>query len=234
MDFFIKKIFDGKTDELIHLQFQKFSRGNFRNRAMIRAKFSAKGFNVSTTAEFANELVRAVAERLGEKSTNVTGIVVSTSDLTGKLEFNGKKQFMGIKQYIINGEMNGNKIIELCDNFPECFIGLSFNAGETELKIKPKAPKSAKPSTKSADEPQKIDFCKLKTTDKDLIMALIFETSDFKSAEIFHDFIIEDIDLPTDAKDPNELRRLAKRKGRIVRRSIIDGKQEMKEIKFVA
>ena len=38
---FIKNIFDKKRDALIHLQFQKFSKGEFVNRALIRAKYSA-------------------------------------------------------------------------------------------------------------------------------------------------------------------------------------------------
>ena len=39
---FITKIFKGDTDEEVHRQFEKFSRGEFRNRALIEAK-SSKG-----------------------------------------------------------------------------------------------------------------------------------------------------------------------------------------------
>jgi len=35
---FIKRVFDKKIDDETHAQFQKFSRGEFKNRAMIKAK----------------------------------------------------------------------------------------------------------------------------------------------------------------------------------------------------
>ena len=88
---FIKKVFEGDVDEFAHLQFQKFSKGEFVNRAMIRAKKLGKGYAISTTAEFTNELVREVAKRLGEDKTNVKGAVISTNDLTGELDFKEKK-----------------------------------------------------------------------------------------------------------------------------------------------
>jgi len=42
MDCFIKKILEGKKDEFVHIQFQKFSRGIFNDRAMIRFKDSGE------------------------------------------------------------------------------------------------------------------------------------------------------------------------------------------------
>ena len=74
MDCFIKKIFQRKIqgDELIHQQFQKFSKGEFPNRAMIRAKNSKGKFTISTTAEYAKDLVMNLAEKL-EKYKCVIG-----------------------------------------------------------------------------------------------------------------------------------------------------------------
>jgi hypothetical protein len=237
MDSFIKKIFDDKSDELVHLQFQKFSRGEFKNKAVLNLNISKAGLSISTTPEYANDLVRMLSEKLGDKKTKVTGVLVSTRDLTGILDFVDKKQFMGIKQYIIDKEMSGKEIIELCDKFPQSFIGLSFSTPDTELKIKPKAPKSAKPSTKS-DEKPKADFCKVKTIDKNLVRNFIFDSEvnleTNKKIEIVHDFIIEDIILPKDEKDFAKMREMAKRKGKIVRRLSIDGKAIKKEKNFMA
>jgi len=161
---FIKKIFEGKSDGLVHLQFQKFSRGEFKNRAVVKVKSSGEKYTISTTSEFANEFVRALAERLGMGKTKVTGVVVSTSDLTGQLNFNGKKQFQGVKQYIIDDEMTGKDLTNLLNKFPKAFFALSFSVGEDSLKIKPKAPKSGKPGSKGEEAPNP-DFCKLITKD---------------------------------------------------------------------
>ena len=196
---FIKKIVDGKTDESVHLQFQKFSRGEFRNKAVIQAKFSAGKYTINTSAEFGNELVRDVAEKLGDKKTKVTGGIITTSNLEGELKFKTKKQFQGVKNYAIEDEMTGKEIINLLDKFPKAFFGLSFSTEDTTLKIKAKAPKSGKPSTKG-DAVPKADFCKLVTTDKKLGASFIFEQDPFKKAEFNHTFFIENIVIPESLK----------------------------------
>jgi len=60
---FIKQIFDGKIDEKTHLQFQKFSRGKFINRALLEIKNSKGKYTLKTSPEFANYLVNLVAEK---------------------------------------------------------------------------------------------------------------------------------------------------------------------------
>jgi len=230
---FIKKVVEGKTDEFMHLQFQKFSKGEFRDRAIVRVKKSGGKYTINTSAEFVNELVKAVAEKLGEQTTNVTGAVVSTNDLTGKLDFKEKKQFQGVKRYLIDKEMSGKKILELLDEFPKSFFALSFEFEENKLKIKPKAPKSGKPSSKDGGVP-KPDFCKLITTDKEIGRSFVFEKEDFKEANITHHFIITELILPEDEKDFSKIRELAKRKGKIIREAEIDGKRTTKEYEFEA
>ena len=78
MDFFIKKIFDGVSDDLVHLQFQKYSRGTFKDKSIVIAKNSKGLYSISTTSEYASEFVRAVAEELGDAPVKVTGAVIST------------------------------------------------------------------------------------------------------------------------------------------------------------
>lgn len=239
MKFFINKIVDEENDSLVHLQFSKFSRGEFKNKAMISCKIQSKGiYKINTTHEYANELVRFLAEKLGKNSTNIKGIIISTRDLAGELDFQNKKQFMGIKQYVIDKNMTGMEIIDLCDKFPNAFFGLSFSVDGSELNIKQKAPKSAKPSSKGNGE-QKIDFCKLKTDDKKLIDSLIFDVENFKEIEVNHNFLIEEIvideKLKKEAGDDYALiKEKAKRKGKIIRKLKIDGIEKINEIKFEA
>lgn len=152
---FIKKVHDKNFDESVHLQFQKFSKGEFKNRAIIQAKFSGGKYTINTSAEFANELVRDCAEKLGSKRTKIEGAIVSTLDLKKDLEFKEIKQFQGVKKYMIENEMSGHEIINLLNTFPKAFFALSFDTGEeTILKIKPKAPKSGKPGTKGRGSTQ--------------------------------------------------------------------------------
>jgi hypothetical protein len=234
---FIKKIVNGRVDESVHMQFQKFSKGEFRDKAVIEAKNSNGKYTIKTSAEFANELVRQVAEKLGNNKTNIKGAVVSTNDLAGELDFKDKKQFQGVKRYLIDREMSGDEIISLLDKFPKTFFALSFKLQDgTDLKIKPKAPKSGKPG-KEKDGGPKADFCTLKTADKKIADSFVFEKPDFRKAEIKHDFIIENIIIPDELKDSEDFARIreeSRRKGKIIRKANIDGNEMKKEIGFEA
>lgn len=232
---FIRKIKDKNFDELVHLQFQKFSKGEFQNRAIIEVKKSKDKYTIKTSAEFANELVRMIAEKLGEEKTKVTGAIVSTSDLKEELDFKEIKQFQGVKRYLIDTEMSGNELINLLDKFPKNFFALSFSSGDDILKIKPKAPKSGKPG--KGDEKPKADFCSLKTTDSNIVKSFVFEKEDFKKAEISHTFFIERIEIPDELKDSKDfalIREKSKRVGRILRKGEIDGQEIKNEMEFSA
>src|SRR3989344_1948801 len=232
---FIKKIFDNQIDNSVHLQFQKFSRGEFKNRALIEAKKSKTGYKIKTSAEFANELVWAMAKKLGERKTNVTGAIISTSDLKNEIKFKEIKQFQGVKRYLIDSEMSGREIFELLEKFPKTFFALSFSIGEDVLKIKPKSPKSGKPG-KEVEE-IKIDFCSLKTSDAEIGKKFVFEKPDFNRAIIKHIFLIEKIEIPEElknSKDFAKIREKSKRVGRIIREAEIDGEKIKSEKEFSA
>lgn len=232
---FIKKILDKKIDNLVHLQFQKFGRGEFKNRAIIKVKKTKDKYNILTTSEFVNEIVKEIAEKIKDK-VKVTGVIISTNDLIGKLDFQNKKQFQGVKKYGIDKEMSKEEIINLINEFPESFFALSFETGDTKLKIKPKAPKSAKQNNKE-NEVLKPDFCRIITSDKNIGKDFIFERDDFKEAEVKHTFIIEGLVIPEEIKKSEnfeKIRKEAKREGKIIRESKIDGENIIKEIKFEA
>lgn len=242
MDSFIKKIFDGEVDDGVHQQFQKFSKGEFRDRAMIRVKNSKGKFTLSSSAEYAKDLVMNMAMKLGEGRTMVTGALISALDLEG-FEYKEKKSAIGVRKYIIENEMSGNEILDLCEKISKAFFGLSFSVGDEDLKIKMKSPKSSKGgSSKKKGEKAKIDFCKLKTKDLGLIEKFVFdsEIKGFKNVEVKHDFIIEDIVISEELKvefgnDFAKLREMAKRKGKLVRRVSLDGGDEkINEIEFEA
>ena len=138
---FIKKIVDGKIDNLVHLQFQKFSRGQFKNKAILKVKKTKNKYTINTSPEFANEFVGMMAKKLGNNPAKVTGAIVSTSDLKEKLEYVNIKQFQGVKRYLIEKEMTGDELISLLEEFPKTFFGLTFDVDETnKLKIKAFAP----------------------------------------------------------------------------------------------
>ena len=233
---FIKKVQEKNFDESVHLQFQKFSKGEFRNRALIEAKNSGGNYTIKTSAEFANELVKTLAQKLGNNKTKVTGSIIGTNDLKGVLDFKKISQFQGVKNYSMEKDMSGSEMVNLIEKFPKNFFALSFSVGEDVLKIKPKAPKSGTPGTKGEDAP-KADFCVLKTNDKKLAESFIFENPEFKTAKIAHDFLVDKIEIPTELKNSEDfalIREKSKRVGKILRRADIDGNKSEKYLELAA
>lgn len=231
---FIKKAIDGKSDDLTHIQFQKFSKGLFKDRAVMKVKKAKDKYTINTSPEFANELVYMAAKRLGSNTTKVDGAIVSTLDLKDKIDFKEVKQFQGVKRYLISKEMSGDDLVSLMNEFPKAFFGLTFNIdANNSIKIKPKAPKTGKPG--KGDEEPKADFCKFVTTDVEVGKSFVFEKDDFKKADVKHNFVIENIILPkTEEKDFAKIREMAKRQGKIIRITNIDDVKSEKEYEFIA
>jgi hypothetical protein len=238
MESVLKKIFTGKKDEEVHGEFIKYSRGIFLNKYLVDAKKKGTDYSIKTGAEFANFFVKYFLSKI-KGEVEIKGVIVSTFDIRtgmGGFVFNPEeevKQFMGIKQLKVNGKIETKKILEVMEKYPRAFFALTFKGEGFELKIKEKAPKSAKPSTKGEAE-IKADFCSLKTNDKGIAEDLFFDFADFKEIKINHTIQIEDIDIDKNEKDPVLMREKAVKKGKIIRKATVDGKVHIKDYKLEA
>jgi hypothetical protein len=228
----INKIFLG-INEGIHDEFIKYSKGVFASKYLVDAKKKKDGWKIKTSNEFTNFLVRSCLEKV--KEVEVTGAIIATFDVSKEAEFpiTGMKQFMGIKQAIVNTKTTSDKIIRLMDRFPRAFYALSFAGEGFKLKIKAKAPKSAKPST-SGDKEAKAEFCAIETSDQGIVKDLLFDCLDAGEVTINHQLVIEQIILPKNEKDPVKLRENAIRKGKMIRVLKIGEKEIKKEAAFEA
>lgn len=230
----IYKIFHNGIDEQVHNEFVKFSKGVFQDRYLVDAKKQKDKWSIKTGPEFANFLVRRCLNNAGSE-VSVKGVIVSAIDIRDKIKMNisGVKQFMGIKQYQVEGKVKKEDIIASMEAMPKVFYALSFTTDKDELKIKAKAPKSAKPAATGDKEP-KAEFCSLKTSDESITKDLFFDCPSFNEINIKHIIEIKEIILPKGEKDPVKLRENAVRKGVVKRMLNIDGKREVKEKDFEA
>lgn len=229
----IKKIFSGKSDEEVHDTFIKFGRGEYSNKYLVEAKNQKDKYSIKTSAEYANFLVKKCLSN--QKKLQITGIIVSTIDLSKEIPFPiGKvSNFQGIRKIPVNTEVNAEDVLKLMDKYPRMFFALSFKTDSLELKVKPKAPKSAKPGKDAEDS--KADFCSLKTSDKSILDELVFDATNFKEFRAEHTLKINEIIYPKDASlSPVEIREKSKRRGIVVRKVTIDGKILTTEAKFEA
>jgi hypothetical protein len=230
----IKKIFSGKFDQGVHEDFIKYSRGLFSNKFLLQGKKQGDKWAIKTSAEYVNYIVRGCLEK-ANGNVKIKGAIISTLDMKASLPFEiiRVKQFMGIKQLLIDSESKVSDLLALMDKFPRAFYALTFSFPGGDLKVKAKAPKSAKPAA-SGDKEVAPDFCTLKTTDQEIVKDLFFLEGDFKEASVNHSFEIKEIILPKGEKDPLKMRENAKRKGIMKRIIEVDGKKEIKEANFEA
>ncbi len=228
----MKKIFLKQIDDEVHLDFLKFGRGEFRNKYLVESKKQKDAWNIKTGSEYANLLVRRCLEKVNGL-ISVKGVIVSTLKIEAPF-IEKIKQFMGVKQAVVSGEIDKQQLLDLMNQYPRAFFALTFKGDSFELKIKPKAPKSAKPST-SGEKEVRADFCSLKTNDKDLVKELIFDYDDFKTIIINHTIKITSIIYPQEQNlKPEEIREKSKRKGNVLRHVVVDGKVFDEEVEFVA
>ncbi len=230
----MKSIFDGNMNNDVHDAFVKFGCGRFENRYLLEGKKQKNGWSIKTSAEFVNALVEMCLADVQEP-LDVNGIIVYTIDLSNDIKFpiERVKKFMGIKQFVVDTKVEPEKLRELIEKYPRAFYALSFKTNGCELKVKSKAPKSAKPSA-SGEKEAKPDFCSLKTPDEKIINELFFDFSNFKEIKINHVIEINKIELPVGIDEPVKIREMARRKGRIIRKIVVDGREEIKEKEFVA
>lgn len=233
----MKKIFEGDFDEEVHSDFLKFGRGEYKDKYLIDAKLQGGGkFAIKTGPEFANFLVKKCLEKVSGK-IKVKGVIVSTTDLRDEIPFEIKKasNFQGVRKFQIETELDVQEIISLMEKYPRVFFALSFSGDDFDLKIKPKGPKSSKPGKESEDGP-KAEFCTLKTKDRTIVEELLFGVEDFKEVSVNHFINVEGIVYPKNLAElkPAEVREQAKRKGKITRKVIADGKEKISEAEFIA
>ncbi len=233
---FILKIFQGKIDKTVHTQFVRFGKGTFENKAVMNVRSNNK-IKVSTTFELVNDLVLFAAE-LAER-LSVSGIILSKhsnkfdaelKDLLGKGE---KKK--NLSSFSITKELSLEELKKIAKI--AYYMLLDCNAPGIGLSIKKKLPK---PKSQRRDKPPKIDdkFCVLELDKKfqqQLHNEFLFDLPhEFKKIRIDHCYVITDIVMPKGERDFALLRLLAKRKGKVVRHAIVDGKESVSEKSFIA
>ncbi len=229
----IKKVFNKEFDEEVHSDFLKFGKGEFQDKYLIESKKQKDKWVIKTGPEWANHLVKRVLQNVSG-TIKISGVIVSTLEM--EIPFSdGKKQFMGIKQYKVNTEVDSQEILSMMGKYPRAFFALTFSVNGHDLKIKPKAPKSAKPAA-GGDKGAKAEFCSLKTSDVSIVKDIFFDFPEFKEISIRHTIKVDSMVYPEGFQimKPEELRLKCKRKGIVVRNVLIDGRNEVREAEFEA
>ncbi len=223
---FIKKLFEGKQDECVHRQFVRFGKGTYGSRAIINVVKQADKIKISSSFEFANDFVEFISNFAPRFS--VSGIVLSRDKIEG---FDFRKK-AGVLACDIEKELVNTELRELASKAYATLLDCS--APGISLKMKKKLPKPGKSGEGKTND----KFCMLELDKRfwpQVHNEFLFDLSqEFKKARMEHTYIIRDIVMPQGEKDFEKIRIMAKRKGTLVRKIIVDGKETVKEKEFVA
>lgn len=233
---FIRKIFEEKTDEWVHKQFTRYGKGNYEHKAIVEINKSKDAIKIKTSFEFSGELAYELANTIQGK-TRVTGGIITTKLIKDELgiPIADQKQFAGVKTYLLDTDLNKQQVQELFNKFPNLLILLSFKTEDGELKSKVKSPTSAKPGKKNNEAP-KAEFCTFTTKNLAYVQDFAFDVKeDFKKLAITHSYTIHSLDVPKEYSNNFELSRFhAKRKGTLLRKITLNGKETLTEKNFEA
>ena len=208
----MRKIFENKADEDAHRYFVRFGKGEYRGRFLLSFRKSQK-IKVYGSFEWANDFVKLANEL---KTLKFSGKVLMKDKIAGK---EGKKK-AGVFVYEIESSL-------LSEYENAYHYLLDANDSEIVLKIKKALPKPGKSEAKIDDK-----FCSLELDLKywqQVREAFFWDVPECKKVEISHTLQINEIVMPKGIDDPEEIRRLAKRKGKIIRKVNADGKEIVKE-----
>ena len=171
--------------------------------------------------EFANDYCDFVAENSDSK---FSGKILSRSKIA---DFNGKEK-KGIYAYEVEG-VDSKKIIEIKDTVYSMLLdaeGIGIS-----LKMKKKLPKPGKSGELKIDDKFCILECDLKFWSKLKEFFMLPESSKFK---VNHTYVVEDVIVDRNEKDFAKMRETAKKRGKLIRKMVIDGKEAMEEKSFEA
>ncbi len=223
---YIKDIFEKKETQHAHNKFIRYSKGNFVGPLM-KIKFSKQEVKIGASYHFNDELLKIVANYLGDKIVHIKGLLIWNLDLSVGLERLGIKyskvsKSRGIFKYTLDNEVCLKKFVDEMGNYNLLITIKTENAPITTKSALPKPNKEFG-----------ADFCKVKLPGEfkdEILKEFVFDLKTkekIKSIEIKHKIEINDIRLPK-IEDFEKARRLAKRIG-IIKRFVSVNGSEFKE-----
>lgn len=216
---FIKEIFQGKPTEAAHRQFIRFGKGDYNRRALLNL-WKTKNIKLRGSFEYANDFTLFAASL---DHALFSGNIWSKEEIPG---LSGKKKEGKIVYTVEN--MSSEQIKKIAHQV-YCFL-LNADGVGIKLRIKPKLPKPGKSEGKIDDK-----FCQLEIDEKyhsKVKEDFFWDLPDGKKVSVEHRLVIKEIVMPKGETDYAKIREMAKRKGKIIRTSNVDGKQLVSEKDF--
>lgn len=227
MVYWIKDAIEGKQEA--HKYFLRFGKGNYPGRGLL--KIDTSRLSINGSFENVNSLIIWLSQ---QSKLKVSGKILSKSEIDNLIEKTGlkiiskkAKRERAIFEYSVEGECND--LTEL--GKAVYFFLLDAKSNGYEFKCKKNLPRPGKSSELKIDE----KFFSLHFDNSfasSFKKEFLFDIPEGKKISISHDIIINDIIIPKELAKINDfakIREEAKRKGKIIRKANVDGKEILKE-----
>lgn len=227
---YMKEIFQKNYTQHAHDKLVRYSKGEFTG-PLIKAKFTSNSVKLYTSFHFIDEILILLANHLGNVKVKIKGSLIWNKDLSKDLQqlgimYSKVSKARGIFKYTLDNEVLLKDFVDLFSTYN---LLVNFKYENVSVAMKSSLPKPNKEIT--------ADFCKL-TLPKEMETILreefLFDIKEkCKEVEISHKIIVDDIILPPEEDLDFEMkRRLAKRKGTLYRKIIIDNKDTLSQVNF--
>lgn len=217
---FVKQIVDGQVDDSIHKKFSRYGKGEYE-RALLLIK-KGKNLKIKASYDWANDFFGIIAENV-KKDAEVKGKIIATRDFESEIDVEASFFKRGkLHTAEINTTLNPEQMKALHEKFKNDFLLLNVKSGDFKLSVKSSMPK---PGGKIKE-----DFCSA-TLPLNVLDEFAFDfDKNFSEAKIVNKFVITELVLPKEYENDFAMARLmAKRKGKLVRKITVDGKNIEKE-----
>lgn len=226
---FLKQLFIGKADGSIHYKFVRYGKGEYE-RLLFEITAGKNNFRVKSSFDFANDFAGIISENLKD-TANVSGKIIAPYDFKADIDAICEPAAYSKRGKLYTAELSADlspdQLKRLYAKFSNYFLLLNIKSNDFSLKVGKSLPKpggAIKPNFCSASLPLS------------LLDELAWDVKEkFQKMEIRHMLNITDIIVHPELKnDPARARIEGKRKGKIIRTLVIDGKQITKETDFIA
>ncbi len=225
---FIRNIYEKNVDENVHQKFVRYSIGDFEKEEFMIKKGSSF-VQIKAGFEYLDVMFDMIAQCINEDAS-LNGVIITKNKIINELnEFGIEPKKVTGKKYTIEETMSKEKFREFVEKFNSCSLLLKVKSGKYSISVKKSIPKPGKIL-------EKFVTAKFDLKDLDLIKKeFLFDTKvdNFKDISIKHTYVIEELAVPEKCS-PEEARLNAKRKGKIIRKIDIDGKEQENEMELLA
>lgn len=225
---FMKNIHDNSVDDKTHQKFIRYGIGQFEKEEMkITVGSSIK---VYAGFEYLDTMFWMLSEVVKD-DVELNGTIVSKKDILSEIkDFGIEPKNVTGKKYTIKETFSADRFREFVKTFSGYVLLVKVKSKPYALTMKASVPKPGKLVEKFLSATFSKD-------DYDLIRKeLLFDhEADFKQASIRHLYEITNIDIPEEYEDdPAKARLHAVRKGKVIRKMVIDGEERINEFPLAA